>query len=1415
MQRNLILPTLLLVAMSSFVSAQEPAADDKAWAREARPIVEQNDSHWVDDRWQNSEIGPCLGAAFATPKGRVLKGLAIRVGDDGQAGVCYDTARLTMRVAWTGEFLRFGGRRFGLIEPPAVAGDLAFATPEQAGWAFDGRFEPTQEEITDVPMASRNMNAAATVRCLPDDWATYRGRYVSGDRVVLSYDVGSVGVLESPWYVSADGIGAFTRSFEIEPCDKPMQVWLADGESRIEVVGEQTVVSLDETRPVATIAPRNETVRVKFVIAKKETSDNAMSKLVAAAGVADDLTTLIANDPGRYPEVVETVGQTTEADDAYVIDTVTLPFDNPWNSLLFTAGHDFFSDGRAAVCMAHGDVWTVDGVDRDLKQLKWRRFATGLFQPLGLRIVDDHAYVICRDQIVKLNDRNDDGEADFYESFNNQIVITPGGHDYVTCLDTDSQGNFYFIHAHTGVMKVAADGSSIESVAYGFRNPNGMGVSPDGMITASPQQGTWTPESCLIVVKPGGYYGFGGPRVTEDRPTGWDLPMCFIPRAMDNSGGGQTWVEGDRWGPLTGQMLHLSFGQCRILLALTEKVGDIYQGGTIALPSTPADFESGIMRGRFNPHDGQLYVSGLRGWQTRAIRDGCFQRLRYTGAPVNLPVDVKTFENGLQLTFAETLDPQFADDPDNFSAEQWNYLYSDKYGSPDFSVSDPNRQGRDPVQVVSATLQNDGRSVFLEMPGRVPVNQLVVNWLLRSKQGQGFQGSYAHTINVPPAEAFPEDSIRRTTREPLVPDEVVSRLKPGIAMRFESLEGKSDVRVSRLVSLIQPIDELATLFLEPGPFNVTASGTIYVKRSGFYEFRVKSRGKAGMSVNDDAIPIAKGVQEPSHQVLLRKGHNGLRLVYQSPAEGVAQFVLEWRSDEFGWEPVLPSVLFHDSGDDELVSKMRARDGREMFARYNCFRCHQTELDGEPMFEMTLEPPSLELAGSRFNENWLREWILDPSALQSHATMPKVLGEGDESKQKAADIAAYLASLKGDDIDSAPTTSNGADGETLYEVLGCIACHVVDGTGASDEFDRRSLVDVGRKYRRPDALRSFLLSPTKHFASTRMPTFDLTAGEAAALADFLVQKSSPATVSAFPSGDVQRGKELFSSTGCGNCHRLDEDQSLPIGNLPLAGTSERTMCLSADREPGGKAPVFNLTKEQQLLMLLGYILRDDKSVNRSIPVETSARLVKSLNCAACHDRDGQRAIRMAAIAEEGSGLVPEVIPSLTWAGEKFRPDWTEKLLKGEVKAKPRPWLKASMPAFPAYAKALAEGLACEHAVDVEEAEEPAADTAMAEVGDELTLATALDCRQCHAIGDQHPRGDDKTKIALGINFDMIGDRMRRDAFHRFMLDPPRYDINTRMIKLSADGVKTKLDSVYDGDAQKQFEALWQFIQSRGK
>ena len=286
-----------------------------------------------------------------------------------------------------------------------------------------------------------------------------------------------------------------------------------------------------------------------------------------------------------------------------------LPFQNPFHALLFCGGHDFLPDGRAVVCTLHGDVWLVDGIDEKLEHITWRRFATGLFQPLGVKVVAEgrglrgtgqketastsaspslspqpsslsQLFIVGRDQITRLHDLNHDGEADYYENFNNDAHVTMNGHEYVACLEADRAGNLYYVKGncdsqtpHDGsLLRVSADGSKLDVFATGFRNPNGMSIGPNDEITVAPQEGEWTPASAVFDVREGGFYGMMPSHHQATPPTDFIRPLCWFSRRDDNSCGGQVWTTSDRFGPLSNQLLHLSYGQCKLRLELREAV---------------------------------------------------------------------------------------------------------------------------------------------------------------------------------------------------------------------------------------------------------------------------------------------------------------------------------------------------------------------------------------------------------------------------------------------------------------------------------------------------------------------------------------------------------------------------------------------------------------------------------------------------------------------------------------------------------------------------------------------------------------------------------------------------------------------------------------------------------------------------
>src|SRR5437899_2512047 len=112
---------------------------------------------------------------------------------------------------------------------------------------------------------------------------------------------------------------------------------------------------------------------------------------------------------------------------------------------------------------------------------------------------------------------------------------------------------------------------------------------------------------------------------------------------------------------------------------LLQEVGAVAHAAIVALPF---QFDAGMMRARINPADGQVYATGLSGWQgPSGGKDGCLQRLRYTGKPIKLLDEAKFHADGLALRFNFLLNTTAARDPAGYHLEQWNYLWSHNYGS--------------------------------------------------------------------------------------------------------------------------------------------------------------------------------------------------------------------------------------------------------------------------------------------------------------------------------------------------------------------------------------------------------------------------------------------------------------------------------------------------------------------------------------------------------------------------------------------------------------------------------------------------------------------------------------------------------------------------------------------------------------
>lgn len=780
--------------------------------------------------WSAMDYGPFLISTYETRSDNApgkktsspnlaYKGMAIRL-DAGVGGVArgghwmifeHDTMR--MSAAWSRsesergpQFIDWRGIHFDGAHGahPHTVGQVRFANPPGPGWA-----EPATAAWDDPRVVGRDQRKYGP---LPRSWAQFQGFYQYGDRVVLSYRVGSTPIWELPGIIVSETDSTVTRQLQVGPREKPLTLLVAtqpDDGLRLEslptenrdllatvlqasggagserlAVGVVPAVNgmqwvLESGGRLCLRIPAGETP-LRFIVGLNALSSEAdqgakagsqpfdPKRLVAGfASLRDqitDLTRLTNGGPRRWPEVLTSVIEDGDDQGPFAVDRFVLPSSNPWLAQLRLSGIDFYPDGdTAAVCSWDGDVWLIRGLlapavdDRRQRPVTWQRIASGLFQPLGLKIVEGRIYVGCRDQIVILRDLNGDGETDFYECFNSDHQVTEHFHEFAMGLQIDEAGNFYYAksarHAlpaivpqHGTLLRVSADGKATEILANGFRAANGVCLNPDGSFVVTDQEGHWNPKNRINWVRPvpkgerPRFYGnmFGYHDVTDSSNEAMEQPLCWITNAFDRSPAELLWVTSDRWGPLKQSLLNLSYGYGKAYVVPFEKLSDgNVQGGMCELP-LPA-FPTGIMRGRFHPVDGQLYVCGMFAWAGNATQPGGLYRIRYTGKAVHLPVGLHVRGPAVEIEFTDPIDPDSVTDLRHFAVKCWNLKRSADYGSQHHDERE--------LPIAAAKLSDDGKTLRLELPDLAPTWCMSISYAIQGRDGMPVKGQIHNTIH--------------------------------------------------------------------------------------------------------------------------------------------------------------------------------------------------------------------------------------------------------------------------------------------------------------------------------------------------------------------------------------------------------------------------------------------------------------------------------------------------------------------------------------------------------------------------------------------------------------------------------------------------------------------------------------------
>jgi azurin len=648
-------------------------------------------------------------------------------------------ANLSFFRFWKGEFVKFGDFRWGTSSGASPKGKMVFSqSKSRVGSARNATKADAKTVGWQVDKSEQK----------------YIGMYDADGGAIFSYKVKGASVLDSVQALEgchfvrtlefSDGTPSVIKLALFEASDKGLTLlknglagtspdgkrpWAVQVEGGAKLVVENQMLILHLSKQV-------QASQVKLYMSTTETD------VVASLAQSSKQTSLAKRSEvrkNRWDKTVTVKGTLAKNDKAYVVDDIPLPMNTANKSLMFMTDIAFDTLGTAYISTLMGEVWQVSGLDTTLDKVVWKKIATGLNQPFGLKIWDGKIHVLEREQITYLEDRNNDGEIDFYGNFSNDFKGLDGSHTHSFGMGRDKEGRTHLVSGWTSY-RISKDGNKAEPMVTGLRNCMGFGQMSDGTILVGPQEGTNTPTSTLIEIRKGDNYGF---KNKEELST----PLGYIPRGVDNSTGGFLEVDSERWGPLGKKsLIGICYGYGSWYHIMFDKNAAITKHRQIASVPMAGEFSSGVTRGAVNPVDGQVYLVGLDGWGDYSIENGCLHRVRYTGKPLHKPIEYEVFNNGIRIAFPETLDKQSVIQSKNYFAQMWNYNNSRQYGSPEFSIKYPDSLGHDHLPVTSTHLLDDGKSIFVEIPSLQPAMQMHLRMHLKSKAGVTFKTDLFPTI---------------------------------------------------------------------------------------------------------------------------------------------------------------------------------------------------------------------------------------------------------------------------------------------------------------------------------------------------------------------------------------------------------------------------------------------------------------------------------------------------------------------------------------------------------------------------------------------------------------------------------------------------------------------------------------------
>lgn len=450
-------------------------------------------------------------------------------------------------------------------------------------------------------------------------------------------------------------------------------------------------------------------------------------------------------------------GQTGEVD----------PFDESLYYRLFTyplpdhlkleaTGAATLPDGRLALAIRKGEVWILENPlteSESADDYRWKRFASGLHEPIGLTWHDGALYTAQRTEVTRLEDSDQDGEADAYLTAAKGWGVTGNYHEYAYGPVFDAQGNLWLtLNQSMGKGQAVAgkhaedfrwrgwsmmkppDGGPLRPMSAGLRSPHGIATNHLGDVFATDQQGNWWGTCPIVHLREGVFHGHAEALRDADRPEspvknpgelpkdlttaqamtrvpGYRPPAVWFPYTKIGMSATALICDrtGGKFGPFGNQFFVGEFTESFVSRVFLEKVNGEYQGACF-------HFRKGLQCAAVSLGflaDGSLVVGeSNRGWNSLGTRSYGLQRLVPTG---KVPFEILKMEarpNGFRLTFTRAAKPDTAANPFSYVMTSYCWKYHSTYGSEEVDSAE--------VGIVSATPSADGLSVDLVCEGLRP-----------------------------------------------------------------------------------------------------------------------------------------------------------------------------------------------------------------------------------------------------------------------------------------------------------------------------------------------------------------------------------------------------------------------------------------------------------------------------------------------------------------------------------------------------------------------------------------------------------------------------------------------------------------------------------------------------------------------